>query len=493
MSSSDLFRSRLGRRAFLRLAGLGAGALAVSACAGSGSPALISPSGAAVLAVEARRGGSGTVRSFGLRAAPATVDLGGPTVATWAYDGVLPGRELRVRKGDTVQVELANALPAATTIHWHGLTLRNDMDGMPGVTQPAIAAGSSFTYRFIADTPGTYWFHPHTGLQLDRGLYAPLIVEDPDEAGTDAEWVVVLDDWLDGVDGATPESTFAHLRSMNHGDMGAMDMGGHSALLGGDAGDVTYPYYLLNGRTAADPTTFRGRAGDKVRLRLINAGGDTAFRVAVAGHRMRITHTDGRPVVPADTEALLIGMGERYDVTLTLDDGVFPLVAVAEGKTGAARALIRTASGNAPGADFRPRELDGVLVRAESLHAADDVLLSDRPADRELTVRLTGGMSGYDWAIDDRPFDHDSPLLVRQGERVRLIFVNTTEMWHPMHLHGHSFAVGRTGPRKDTVAVLPQHSVVTEFDADNPGQWMVHCHNAYHLEAGMMRNLAYTR
>jgi len=124
--------------------------------------------------------------------------------------------------------------------------------------------------------------------------------------------------------------------------------GARSALLGGDAGDVRYPYYLINGRVRRAPRTFTGRPGQRARIRFINAAADTSFRVALGGHQMTVTHTDGYPVAPARADALLIAMGERYDVRVTLGDGVFPLTALAEEKKGGALALIRTGFGKPP-------------------------------------------------------------------------------------------------------------------------------------------------
>ncbi|WP_445518234.1 multicopper oxidase family protein [Streptomyces sp. NEAU-174] len=534
------------RRSVL-LAGLGAaGAGALAACSGSSgaadrTTALVKPSDPAVTAAEKKRTSTGKVHRPTLTAAPAMLELGGGVMAkSWAFDGRAPGKELRVSAGDTVAAELSNQLPdkTATSIHWHGLALRNDMDGVPPATQTAVRAGSTFTYRFIADTPGTYFFHPHVGVQLDRGLYAPLIVEDPKEPlSYDDEWVVVLDDWVDGVTG-TPDEVFAELRrGMGGMDMGGHDTGGHdmsgmggmtmsgnkggasaspsssdsdsgdgmsmkfmlmgadSDLLGGDAGDVKYPYHLINGRIPAAPNVYTGKPGRRVRLRIINAGGDTAYRVALGGHRMTITHTDGFPVEHQRTDALLIGMGERYDVLVTLADGVFPLVALAEGKNATGLALVRTGSGRAPKATVRPRELDGTVVTASKLRAADDVRLSPKKADRVHRVDLTGGMTKYNWAINGKAFDMSdptaAPLMVEEGQRVRLDFVNRTDMWHPMHLHGHTYQLGGSGPRKDTAIVLPKKKLSVVFDADNPGQWMLHCHNAYHGEAGMMALVAY--
>ncbi|MEU6378738.1 multicopper oxidase family protein [Streptomyces sp. NPDC046909] len=535
----------INRRSVL-LAGLGAaGAGALAACTsggGSGSGnALVDPTGSAVAAAEKKRRATGRQRKLTLTAAPATIDLGGGiTPRTWAFDGRTPGKEIRLSVGDTLVAELSNQLPGrtSTSIHWHGIALRNDMDGVPPATQTAVRAGSTFTYDFVADAPGTYFLHPHIGVQLDRGLYAPLIVEDPKESlGHDDEWVVVLDDWVDGVTG-TPDEVWAELRhgmggmgmdmgdsggssgmdGHDMGDMGGMDMGGDSAspsasassggmsmkfmlmgaeseLLGGDAGDVRYPHHLVNGRVATDPDTYTGKPGTKVRLRIINAGSDTAYRLALGGHKLTITHTDGFPVRHQQVDALLIGMGERYDVLVTLGDGVFPLVALAEGKNANGLALVRTGSGSAPKPTVRPKELDGMIMTASQLRAADDVRLNSAKTDVTHQIKLTGGMTKYNWAINGEPFDmknpEANPILVEQGGRVRLDFVNDTTMWHPMHLHGHTYQIGAAGPRKDTAIVLPKKKLSVFFDADNPGQWMLHCHNAYHGEAGMMANVAY--
>lgn len=212
------------------LAGLGiAGAGALAGCSGSDAPSLVSPSGSAVAAAERKRRGTGKEQKVTLTVAPVTLDLGGVKARTWAYDGQAPGKEVRVSAGDTLVAELSNQLPGKTptSIHWHGLALRDDMDGVPMVTQRDVRAGSTFTYRFIADDPGTYWFHPHAGVQLDRGLYAPLIVEDPKEPlPYDDEWVVVLDDWLDGVTG-TPDDAFAELRQGMGGGGSDSSMPGH--------------------------------------------------------------------------------------------------------------------------------------------------------------------------------------------------------------------------------------------------------------------------
>jgi FtsP/CotA-like multicopper oxidase with cupredoxin domain len=481
-----------------------AASVALTACsAGATSPVFISPTGAAVRAAERARARSGRVVTAALTAAPAEVDLAGRTAATWSFGG-LPAPVIRARAGDTIRVTLANRMDDPTSVHWHGLALRNDMDGVPGLTQSATAPGGSFDYEFTASDPGTYWFHPHVGAQLDRGLYGALIVDDPHEPlAYDDEWVIVLDDWLDGVT-ATPDQVLAEL---SQGMSGGMGMGGmpmrmgntlmgtNSDLLGGDAGDVYYPLYLINGKPPGDPAQFTAKPGTRVRLRIINAGSDTAFRLALGGHRLTVTHTDGYPVEPAEADSVLLGMGERLDALATLSDGVFPLVASAEGKQAAGFAVVRTGSGAAPTPQTPVPELSGRTVVSAQLTAAGSARLEAKDVDRELTMRLSGSMMRYDWAVNGRRFDEKHPLAgalaVTEGERVRLRIVNDTTMWHPVHLHGHTWQLGNTGARKDTSIVLPKKTLTVLFDAANPGRWAAHCHNIYHAEAGMMTALAY--
>jgi len=539
------------RRTVLR-SGLAAAALgAVGAATGctarpaptAASPArrhLIGPRSPQVAATEAARHATGIVQA-GVAPEAGHLDLGGPVVPTWSFGGQVPGPEIRVRAGQNLQALLVNRLPVETSVHWHGVAIRNDMDGVPGMTQAPVPAGQEFTYSFAVAKPGTYWYHPHVGVQLDRGLYGPLIVEDPAEpADYDHDWTVVLDDWIDGT-GYTPDQVLDALRNgmggmsmaaaspspspmmSSMGGMSGMPMpsssassassapadtparpsgpspvlsGARSALLGGDAGDVRYPWYLINGRVRTAPRTFAARSGQRARIRFINAAADTSFRVALGGHQMTVTHTDGYPVAPVRADALLIGMGERYDVQVTLGDGVFPLTALAEGKNATALALVRTGFGEPPPPAVRPAELNGVLASYDALRAVPSARLAAQKPDVTYRLRLTGGMARYEWGINGQSFDMSRPgalqFLMAEGQRVRMIFANTTTMYHPMHIHGHTFQLGPAGPRKDTVIVRPGQQVACDFDAANPGQWMTHCHNLYHApQSGMMALLSY--
>ncbi|MEO5853159.1 MAG: multicopper oxidase family protein [Nocardioides sp.] len=501
--------SEITRRHLLRGAAALTGTLtlgSLAACSRTGT--VVAPTSDAVAAAEAARrvAGRGVVTAR-LTPRPVTVNLGGRVVSTWAYGDTVPGPLLRATAGDLLRVDVDNQLPAETSVHWHGIALRNDMDGVPGITQQPIRAGRGFEYAFTAPDPGTYFYHPHSGVQLDRGLYGVLVVDDPAEPGAyDEEWVVVLDDWLDGT-GRTPDQELSRLRAGQNesgsdsdgmggmdGGMGMGGMGGEmqSALLGG-AGDITYPHYLINGKTPDAPVTLSANPGARIRIRIINAGSDTAFRVALGDHEMTVTHSDGFPVTPITTDAVMIAMGERYDVTVTLGDGVFALVASAEGKNGQGLAVVRTGSGRTPPPDLHPTQLDRSVLLGTELAVVEQVALPARSVDREHDVVLGGSMARYRWTINGKTFPDADPLSVRQGERVRLHFQNRSMMFHPMHLHGHTFGLQDGGARKDTVIVRPMQTVTVDLDADNPGQWAAHCHNIYHAEAGMMTTLSYEK
>ena len=499
--------SPLTRRTFLGASLATAATAALASCTPSTSPEAgradrILPTDRLVSQYENARPSNGTTVTQKLSAEVFDTSVAGIALSTWGYNGALNGPVIRAKTGDTLNVPVTNTLAESTSVHWHGLALRNDADGVPVVTQPAIKPGTNFDYQFRLNQPGTYWYHSHVDMQRERGLSGALIIEDPREPLLyDQEWVIVLDDWLDGITG-TPEDVLAEL-SMGM-DMSGMDMpmthmlmGATSTYLGGDAGDVKIPAHLFNGRAAQDAEIFQSRPGNRIRLRIINAAGDTAYRVGVPGQKITLTHTDGFPVQHEDVDAVVLGMGERIDAILTVQDGYTPLLAIPEGKDGRAYGLVSTGSGTAPSAATLPPTLDGIVTDGGRLAADDSVLLTSKKPDRIHTMRLTGSMGKYDWSINGSRFDMKKPYAgafdISLDERVQVKMVNDTTMWHPMHLHGHSFQLSNNGARKDTVIVRPKETVTFELDADNPGQWIAHCHNAYHAERGMIGLFSYVR
>lgn len=452
---------------------------------------------------------AGTIREYTIEAVEAELELAGRRVRTFTYGGQVPGPELRVREGETLRVLLENRLPEPTTIHWHGIPVPNAMDGVPDITQPAVPPGERFLYEFTVPVPGTYFYHTHVGVQLDRGLAGALIVEPGrEELAYDREVVLVLDDWLDGIAG-TPEEALRQLVGAGHGGHGGHGMG-HGTMPGGSMPgmgtmpgmtgtggeppevepDLVYPFYLVNGRPPERPFEFVGKRGDVLRLRLVNAASATIFRVVLAGHRLVVVQADGQPIEPLEGDALRIGMGERYDLLVRLDNpGIWPLVAWAEGTDRAAQAVLRYEgeSGRVPVSVTRPRELAGELVHGLRCRARSAGTLF--VPDVERPIVLGGGMGRYVWTIDGQAYPAAEPIRVQRGQRVRFRLQNMTMMPHPMHLHGHFFRMGESAqaPLRDTVLVDPMQEVAMDWIAENPGRWAFHCHHLYHQETGMMR------
>lgn len=409
-----------------------------------------------------------------LTAASGTIRPDPDTSTTnWTYQDAFPGPELRVREGDVLSVELTNDLQEETTIHWHGVPVANPVDGVPDVTQDPVASGDTFTYKFRAEPAGTYFYHSHVGLQLDRGLLGPLIVEERDpHVEYDREYVVVVDDYLP----KEPELP-------SDGGMGG----------GGMMGDTRPPYegLLINGRLPKNPPRFEVEEGERVRLRFVNAGSATVFRVRIAGHEMTVTHADGRPVESVDVDSFIFGAGERYDAVIeATSPGMWAIQADAlDGNEPPAAAFVeyKSASGESP---QRPSSASNQLQYGD-LRAISSLDGVNGDPDRTFDLTLSRGRGqSYTWTIDGQAYPNADPLNIRPGEHVRIRMTNQSPVVHPMHLHGHFFQAGDA--IKDTV-IVPGHrgQVTIDFHADNPGRWLFHCHNLYHLDAGMARVVRY--
>lgn len=425
--------------------------------------------------------GTGTTREFNFVAEVTQYEV--PTLGVfqkWLYNGQFPGPEIRAREGERLRIRVKNLLPEGTTIHWHGVPLRNPMDGVPDVTQPAIKTGETFNYEFDAAPPGTYMYHSHFGLQPDRGLVGPLIIEEKkSHVAYDREYSLILSDFLGGAP--------VPLGSGMSGAETAMRMQ-----------SPPYIALLINGRPPEAPAVFTVKKGERFRIRLINPSGATIYRFAIGGHSLTVTHTDGRPVEPVKADALHIAPGERYDVLVEATaPGTWPIVGQPDNSLPPARAILKYAGSNdlLPLGDALPNELTrGRMLQLSDLRGLDVPALQ-KPT-RTFKLSLSGGISepgnpmGQVWMMNGQVYPNATPLEVHEGEHVRLRFVNQTAMPHPIHMHGHFFRVANAV--KDTVIVWANADHVDlDFVANNPGVWFLHCHNLYHMEAGMARLIRY--
>jgi multicopper oxidase len=496
MTAAKISRRRfLGRSGQAGLAGL---ALVLG-----GRRLLVGPSDAA----QATRG---VAREFRLEAREQEWELApGKVVKAMAYSGRIPGPEIRVKEGDRIRVTLKNGLPEPTTIHWHGLDVPNSMDGVPGVTQEPVPPGETFVYEFEARPAGTRWYHTHAMQheQLDRGLYAPLIVEPagPDPYPFDRQHTLVLDDWATGTGPGVADTRAG--TAGGRGGMGGMMGGMMRGMMGGRGmsgmmrreTQRTYDVMTINGKAYPATEPLRVKSGERVRLRIINASAEHTHVVRLAGHRLLVTHTDGNPLVaPVEVDALPIAPAERYDVTVVADHpGAWFLYCMEPGHLDAGERMVVLYEGQERTTVPAPeRELGGLALWDYGRGRGRDVLPMPATSDvRTFAVTLGGGMMGSDvWTINGKRYPDTDPLPCRKGDRVRVVLRNHSMEAHPMHLHGQSFRLLAANETryaeplvKDVVDVEPHMgSAVLEFTAHNPGDWFFHCHKPMHMMGGMI-------
>ena len=458
----------------------------------------------------------------------------GKRVTALAINDSIPGPTLRFRVGDTARIRVHNRLPKEDTLlHWHGLLLPNAQDGVPYLNTPPIPAGKFFDYEFPLTHAGTFWYHSHKGLQEQRGLYGAIVVEPAQVAGppVDREHVVVLSDW-------TNEHPDEVMRTLLRGDewyairKGNMQSiwGAHKAGALGeyfsrewsrmppmDISDVAYDAFWANGKKRMP---LESKGGDRVKLRLINAGASTYFYVHSATGPLTIVAADGQNVEPVQVKRLLMGMGETYDVIVTLPaSGRYEVRATAQDGSGHASIFLGAGAEhlakNIPKPDLYSMDW---MVAALNMDEKDEqplntpepprplspyrklrALASTQPPAtapvREIELRLTGNMQRYMWSFNGKMLKEESTIPVKRGEVLRMKFINDTMMHHPLHLHGHFFRLlngqGNFAPLKHTVDVPPMARAAIEFLASEQGDWIFHCHLLYHMKAGMSRVISY--
>jgi FtsP/CotA-like multicopper oxidase with cupredoxin domain len=430
------------------------------------------------------------------------------------------GHGLVVNQAEGFRVDLVNRLDALTLVHWHGLKPPYGQDGVPDLPQPPLAAGARYGYDFPLAGAGTHWMHSHHGLTEQQLLAAPLIVAAPDEAGQDVQQIVVLfhdftfrdpQEILAELTGGSgehaghqmPETDMSGM-DMNGMDMSGMNMSGMGmgmsgmAMGGGHLHDVEYDAYLANDRSLDDPEVTRVEAGGKVRLRLINGAAATNFWIHLGELEGSLIAVDGNPIEPVTGNRFPFAIAQRLDILIDLPkgEGAYPILAQREGdrkRTGIILATKDAAIARLADLAETP-ETPVDLALETQLRAA--LPLEARQADRRLTLTL-GEAPGYRWSLNGALFGRHAPLGVAAGERVEVTMINRTGMAHPMHLHGHAFqlvGIGGnpiSGAMRDTILVPVMGHVTIAFNADNPGIWAFHCHNLYHMAAGMMTTLAY--
>ena len=458
-------RKFIGQSAGLALAGLG----------GLSSTALLAASP------------SPNTKTLTLTASPSSIQVGPdgtqPT-QLWCFNGQFPGPEIRVRQGDRLRVRFVNQLPQPSSIHWHGIRLPNNMDGVPGLTQDPVPPGGEFIYEFDCPDAGTFWYHPHfnSAEQLGRGLIGALVVEEQAPPALDHDLTWVLSDLRVDAQGRLNES-FANRRDQAHA--GRI---GNVVLINGSITDR----FMLPGPSRVRLRLIAATNARLFELRLINAEDASAHLIAIDGHPI-----DPTPV----SEAIGLAPGQRVDLLIDLDaNGSFSIED---------HAYPRNA--------YKLAEVKGVGTQ-QSRSTAYKTKITRLPSNpvppvpsvalgqaRSVPLVITGGAMSRAmradgiWQInghamtDHRKEDrhHMKPnFKLKVGEVVQLQLENQTAWFHPMHLHGVVFqqvmADQNLGPYRDTVLLSPGQKMTVAMRADIPGLWMIHCHVLEHQHSGLM-------
>ena len=445
--------------------------------------ALMTGAGALALAPGGMAFSSAMPRLVAAESEVRLVEPDGPLSRLWTYNGLAPGPEIRVRRGERVRQVLVNDLPQDTTVHWHGIRIANNMDGVPGISQPPVKPGEEFQYDFVANDAGTYWYHPHVRSweQVARGLHGALIVDEHQPPEVDREEVLVLDDWRLDRDAQIHDS-FANMRDWSHG---------------GRIGN----FVTVNGEPAHKLAAGRNA---RLRLRLINAANARVFTLSLQGFAGWVVALDGQPLdIPEPIERLRVAPAQRadliVDVTGEAADEAFLISHERDGDY-----ALTTLAVDMPARPAR-------LPTPQSLPANEVPSLGNLTGTAAARLVMAGGAmggmrtallggketeirdlvrKGKAWAFNGMAEPPKDPLLrVRLGQTARIAMLNDTRWPHAMHLHGHHFrqiqSEGKPGPLRDTLLMDPGQEAEIAFVADNPGAWLLHCHMLEHAAAGM--------
>lgn len=430
--------------------------------------------------------------SFMLHAEPGEVQIVGPdfpATRVWSYGGQVPGTPIRITLGEQIAATLSNGLEVPTSVHWHGIRLPNSMDGVAGLTQPSVKPGETFEYRFTPPDAGTYWYHSHVNAfeQVGRGLYGPLIIEEPEPPSVDRDLVWMIDDWRLREDASISE------------DFG----NGHDRSHAGRIGNVP----TVNGR-------FRDvvavRSGERLRLRLINASNARNYSLTLSDLAPHVIAIDGQPVVPYQaTHPIIVGAAGRVDLIIDMTGEPGSRSAVIDNFYRDAVDLTAFVYENKPPIRSKPAEwpvalspsvlpepdLDNAITQSVVIEGGAMGGLKRAKLDGQWMDLRDIAQQGFVWAINNTVAHtlHMPPLIdVVRGTSVKLHIENRTAFPHPMHLHGHHMKLltvdGQPVSKTrwvDSPLIMPSQRVELAFVADNPGRWLFHCHALEHHAAGL--------
>ena len=450
------------------------------------------------------------------------VNFTGKTKRAIAVNGQIPMPTLTFTQGDTAEIHVYNELKEGTSLHWHGLILPNKEDGVPYLTQMPIEPNTTHVYRFPIVQNGTHWYHSHSGLQEQIGMYGSMILNKRSDDTTFRKGIddlptipVIISEWTDYnpnnvhrmLHNATDwfaikkGSTQSYIEAIKEGHFTTKVKNEFKRMLAMDVSDVYYDRFFLNGNVESQLSQFK--AGDKVRLRISNAGASTYFWLNYGGGKFQVVANDGNDVEPTEVDRLIIAVSETYDIVLTIPEKnkSFAFQATSEDRIN--RSLLYIGEGEKQNMAPLPRlkyfegmkmmnsmmkmngdlddmgmnmclnQMDMNVVMYPEITGASNAQLKENkenqynsnalsdivtlnysmlksphntslPKDaptKVLKFELTGNMNRYVWSMDNKVVSESDKILIKKGENVKMIIYNGSMMRHPMHLHGHDFRV----------------------------------------------------
>ena len=478
------------------------------------------------------------------------VNYTGKKAKAIAINGTIPAPELHFIEGDTAEIHVHNVMHMETSIHWHGLILPNDQDGVPYLTSAPISGHTTAVYTFPIVQNGTYWYHSHSMLQEQLGMYGAIVIHKRNEAPK-KELTVLLSDWTNekperierSLHNATDwyainkGATQDYWQAIKARKLGVKLNNEWKRMLAMDVSDVYYDLFTVNGKRQYNAAQFQ--PGDTVRLRVINGSSSTYFWLRYGGGKITVVATDGKDVEPVEVDRLIVGVSETYDVEVRIpDDGSYEFMATSEDRISSTSLWLGNGERHFIGALPKLKYFEGMkmmnammnmngtmndmgmnmslqqmdmntvmypeivdsnqsitTLNYAMLRSPKSTTLPDGPT-REMRFELTGNMNRYVWTINNKTVSETDKILIRKGENIRIIIINNSMMRHPMHLHGHFFRVlngqGEYSPLKTVLDVMPMETDTIEFHAsENGGDWYFHCHILYHMMSGMGRLFSY--
>lgn len=433
-----------------------------------------------------------------------------------AINGSIPAPTLYFTEGDTADIYVHNTLKVETSIHWHGIILPNEQDGVPYLTTAPIKGGTIHHFKFPIVQNGTYWYHSHTKLQEQSGMYGALIIYKKNEPKI-SDYTMVLSEWTNAKPyevhrslhnandwyAIKKKATQSYAESISKGYFGARLKSDWLRMTPMDVSDVYYDRFLINGKTETQEHKYK--AGEKIRLRIVNGGASSYFWLKYAGGKITVVATDGKDVEPVEVDRLIIAVAETYDIIVTIptENTAFEFLATPEDRTKSTSLWLGNGikqlasplpklkyfeglkmmnsmmnmdgSMDAMGMQMSNQQMDmntvmypektGEYTHKKKMNEMSGMKMDEDSIVNEIVTlnygmlrsptktklsnvnttvyhfKLTGNMLRYLWTVDNKTISESNKILIRKGENVKIILENASMMRYPMHLHGHFFRV----------------------------------------------------